>query len=284
MELKQTLWNSFILIRPYSLMNIVAIVLLTNVFLFNKLIVGFELFVNILIGLLVWISVVYLLEIFHKKVDHRRSIPLILFLISILSLFFLIHSNLNAILVLILLLLFDLIYSSKVKDWFLSSFVFIFRGSAEIGLIFILIFLNNQSPLNEKFFPLLLSVYFITISRNLVGDIRDIYRDKFTFPKKFGLNLSYLLSSLFLIIVIIYLFNPLLIYPLIPVLFTLFLRLDAYFIHSFYVLSTLFFLINYLFFLTGFNWIFFLVLFIGVLFLFTYNLVPRKAEKDLECV
>ncbi len=272
----QAIKNTVLLMRPYSMPNIIALAILANVFALGKLILDETLLRDAAIGVLVWILTVFLLEMFHMKIDNRK-VSLLTFIFSLLVVIILLYQNIYALLILCLLLFFDFIYSLKTKNWFLSPFVFIFRGCAEIGILSIILILHNQNPIDAKYFLLLAPVFFITVSRNMIGDIRDIERDRYTFPKKFGITTAYAVSATLLLVAFLLLQDFFLIFPLTPAFLMLLLRWNAYFTHSFFVVSTLFFTINYSAHLIGYNSILIFLLFLGFLLYFTYGAVPRKS-------
>jgi hypothetical protein len=254
-ELESNLRNIFLLIRPYSLTAIIAIAILTNVFVEQPLKFNTILLKSILISILIWVSTVFLLEFMHKHTDNRKRIPDIILCGTIGIVVFLLSSYVTALLLFGVILLCVFVYSLKAKNWLFSPFVFVFRGFVETGVILIILVLNNMPPLSQNYLDkLLLPIFFVTISRNLVGDIRDIERDKYTFPKKFGETATYLKKT------------------------------NGHSTHFMYIICTLFFLVNYIAVLTKSDLTTNFLLFIGVLFWMTYNEVPRSVNKNLTSI
>lgn len=270
-DFKRVLWLS----RPYSWTGALAIALLTIFFISNKLVLDWTLAKYVAIFLFGWVSLCLSIEVFQRDKTKGKT-GLLIFLGLFFVEIFLISSNIFALTAYFLLFISTIIYSLKAKNFFFSPFVFLLRGVAEIGLISILLLLHNQSPFDQKYFSLIIPIYFITVSRNLVGDVRDSIKDKFTFPKKFGISIAYAVSTLLLIPVFLFVPDLTIFATLVPVIVMMLLRWNGYFVHSFYVLTTLFFAITYLSVLSGYGALLPLILFLGIVLSFTYDLVPRK--------
>ena len=272
--------------RPYSWVGVILISIIANMTSKKILIFDGELLLDCAVGLLLWITTIFFVEHFHEKEDKRTRIPpwvpaSLIFLLSLIMAF----KNIFTLLLLPLMLLFVMLYALKIKDWMLSCFSFMFRGLLEV-VGFLVIFFFHSNHFSNEIFPLLLTIFLITNSRNLIGDIRDVNFDRYTFPKKYGIKLSYLVSATLIILSIIILPN---IYanihvalPLVTILTLMIFVRNAYILHRIFVVATIFFFVNYIaLFLNEGNMALFNLLFIGVILNFTYPLVPRKSNPEI---
>ena len=267
--------------RPYSWAGVVSIAMLANIIAVGGVVFNIVLLEDILIAVGLWITIIFLIEYIQRFTDKRIKslLPFVVMLIILLTVLF--FKNPYTMILLIFGVLVGLLYGLKTKDLFISGFSFMFRGVLEVLLFLVILFFHHYYDIHFVF-PIILIIYFITISRNLVGDIRDVNYDQFTFSKKYGVKLSYLVVGA-LIIISIFLSNSLIVsLPLIIYLFLLILIRDAYFLHRIFVFTTLFFFVNYIFyFLNDYSSMFFSnFLFIGVISNFTYNLTSRKSNKS----
>ena len=273
-----SLLYKLIITRPYSWISIILVGLLANVVVTKNFIININLITDIFVAILSWFIAIFIVEFFHKKIDKREPIsPLLPILLIIILSFILLYRNAFTMLFLLIIIVTDLAYASKVKKWFLSSFSFMLRGVLEVCIFLIILFSHSFYSINEVL-PLILAIYFLTNSRNLIGDIRDVKFDKFTFPKKYGIKTSYVVSFILILFSIIMINNLAVTTPLIIYLFILIFLRDAYLLHRIFVLTTTFFLMNHIMFLLRINLIFTNILFIAVLLNFTYPLVPRKSN------
>lgn len=281
MNIFSTVPNRLILLRIYTLPSLLLIGALAY-FTFNKgPINGLELIIASAVPLLIWCAMIYVVEYFHRDIDGRITISLIWsvipFLIALgLSL---IHDY-RTLLFFVVIVGSTILYASKKNAHKLSAFSFIFRGLVELSM-FLLVGFFYEKQLSLLFAPigLIVSIYFITISRNLVGDIRDTKYDKFTFPKKYGTKNSYIVSGIVLLSAI--LFNNIWIAaPLIIPLVLIALQYNPYSLHKIFVISTVYFLVNQIAVVTGVSLILTNALFIFSLAFLFYESVPRKSNKD----
>lgn len=267
-------------VRPYSWVGVIFIALLANIISSGSLLYNLILFEDILVALGIWIMSIFLSEYLQRFTDKRIKtvVPFIVMLMVLLLILY--FKNPYTIVLLIFGILIGSLYGLKTKNLFISRFSFLFRGFLEILLFLIILFFHYYYDIYFVF-SIILIIYFITISRNLIGDIRDISYDQFTFPKKYGVRVSYLVAGTFIVISIFLSNNLIVSLPLIFYLFLLILIHDAYFLHRFFVLTTLFFFVNYILCILNDNSSIFIsnLLFIGVALNFTYDLTPRKSNK-----
>lgn len=267
--------------RPYSWISIVSIALLANVIATGSLVFNLALIEDVLIALGLWVLAILFLEYLHRHTDKRiQSLSPFIFALIILILI-LCYKNPYTLILLFLAILASLFYASKTKNWFIGRFSFVFRGVWEISGFLMILFFHYYYNVSSVFYIMLI-IYFLTTARNLVGDVRDIKYDKFTFPKKYGLKASYFVSGILILISIFLTKNLIVSMPLIFYLFLLILIRNSYILHRIFTLTTAFFLINYIvYFLNSYLCLFFInVLFIAVLLNFTYNLTSRKVNKE----
>lgn len=275
--------NSFvkmlIITRPYSWGGIILLGILANVIATKGLVLNADLTVDVFTALLIWSSSVYILEFFHKKVDSREPVTLLLpaVLIFILVSIMAWKNALTLLFSLLVIIVSVVIYSSKIKKFPLSGFSFMFRGLIEVNIFLIILFFHSFHDINS-IFPVLLAIYFMTNSRNLIGDIRDVEFDKYTFPKKYGVQASYVISTILLLLAIFNAYNFEVTFPLIAYILVLALSRDAYFLHRIFVVTTIFFYANYILFVLNESIIVVNILFVSIILTFTYSMVPRKSN------
>jgi len=275
--------NLILFTRPYSWINVTLIATLSSVlsgvdFCSSKFII------NLIIGIISWNLGIFFVEYIQRERIVTYSFYLFVLLFAFLGFTLLI---LNPI-VLIFLFLFIFIggvYSLKTKSPIFGETSFLVRGFFEVILFFGIYFLNaNIQELSKEIFFIAIMLYLITASRNLIGDIRDQYKDRFTFSVKHGEKLSYLISSLLLLIAIIISNSFILSFPLIVILILTFLFYrNPGLIHKISLLACSFFLCNYLFFITtrDFYYLVFItdILFIGVLLNLCYDYIQISINK-----
>ncbi|MDE1859387.1 MAG: hypothetical protein KGH67_02565, partial [Candidatus Micrarchaeota archaeon] len=193
------------LMRPYSIGNIALISILTIAYM-TVIKFDYKFLITVLAGLLFWIVCVFLLEFLHKKVDGREEyINHYIFIVSILVLLVILAFMAPiGILILILSLISVKLYGMKVKDSIISELAFLFRPFTEIGIVYMTAAIYGYNLLAFKLIYLSGLIYLISISRNIIGDIRDMNHDKYTLVRTtIGKNGGYLLSLAFLVILAI---------------------------------------------------------------------------------
>lgn len=270
--------QKLILSRPYSWIGIVLVALLANVIATKNFIINIDMFVDIITAFLMWCFTLFIAEFIHRKVDKRGyKSPLLPILILIAVAIIFLYKNFLTLPILLVVLVANIIYSFKIKKWLLSAFSFMFRGILEVSIFIVVLFFHSFYSLND-ILPLILAIYLLVDSRNLIGDIRDVDFDQYTFPRRYGINVSYVVSALLAIISLIIILNVMIVFPIIIFLFLLIKTRNSYLLHRIYVIVTTFFIMNYILFLLNYNIIFSNVLFIAVILNFTYPLVPRKSN------
>jgi SAM-dependent methyltransferase/4-hydroxybenzoate polyprenyltransferase len=274
----RTLKKYALVIRPYTLINI-AILSILPTFLLN-LGLSWNTAIDVLTGILFWVSIILGKEIVHKETDKREKINLIIPLITTIMLIGLISSiNFYSLILLPMTLVTFALYSLKNKNWLFAPFSFLFRGFLEMLLL--LLIMSFYIPLTtaiNNYSGLLLAIFLVTDSRNLIGDLRDKQKDKYTFPKKFGETTALILSAILLLITALT-FNITVSFPLIvTIILMIFLKKEYYNLHKIYVISTGFFLLNIISLVTIENTFLTNLGFLIVLFNFSYDYLPRSAD------
>jgi len=271
------LFSKLILSRPYSLASIIALGFICYL-LVNQKITSQIVFVGIIIvSSIIWLFSMYFGEYLHNKTNKGRSninffIPAILFVLLIA----LNYNNLTNIAILVILAFLVYVYSLKAKNTWLSPYAFIFRGSVELTVI--LLFLLQRISVFLEQITFVISIYLITTSRNQIGDLRDKETDKYTFVKKYGEQITKIISIVLLVLVITLNFS-LLSFPLVLTLTIILFTKNYYIQHNIYVISTFFFLINFIFILLSIDIIISNLIFVGVILEYTYHFVPRESDK-----
>jgi len=281
MQIEKLIPHQIVLLRPYSMGNIALVAILTIVFSTGVFIPELNALIAILLAISYWGCSLYFAEFLHKKVDYREkmysnhfSIGLYIFFILV-SLFF----NPHSITIFIVVLFFIWLYASKSKGHRFSHIMFLFRPAPEIGIIYSTAALYQISFFSENLVLLSLIVYLLSISRNLIGDIRDINHDKYTLPVKIGKNNTYLLSLLFgilLVLLTIQIKQNFAILPLIFILILIALRVNAYALHRIYIFASGLYLCFLLASYTINPSLLIGIILINFILYFTYNLIPRK--------
>src|SRR3989344_9071230 len=241
-----------LLSRPYTIPGIALVAILANVFVRGNLVLDYSTVIDIIFALVIWLLVVYLSESFHKHAERPKApiaVPAAFFVIALIIS---IIVNYFTVLFLVLALIAAIVYSSKSIGWFGSSFVFIFRGGIELA-IFLSIILFHSANITNEALVVGIMLLLITDSRNLIGDIRDVLSDKYTFPKKYGNTISYVVSFIFTLIVIVLTPSLYISIPLIAILLLLILSRSAYLLHHLFVVTTVFYLLNYISYLLSFD-------------------------------
>ncbi|MFA6049252.1 MAG: hypothetical protein WC792_04915 [Candidatus Micrarchaeia archaeon] len=269
--------NAFFLVRPYSLTGIVAIGLLAHLAANSKLAESF--FFDVLLALSMWVAVNVFAEfIQNDTVARKKDASLLVFSIVIFSVIGLLR-NPYVLLSLPVLLLVGWVYSLKTKKTPISRFSFLLRGLVEV-LVFSVIFLSQSSWDNLlRYVPYVASIYLITCARNLVGDLRDMSVDKFTFPLIFGVDASKAITLGLVSFVVLLIGDLQVVFPLLVILLALVLKSDYYELHKFFVLSTLAFLVNLSAFLIGETLLLTNLVYAGALLMYSYGLVPRRVVR-----
>jgi hypothetical protein len=269
--------DCLLITRPYSLVDLALVGLLANIIAVGQIIPNMWLFLDILIPLMFWIAFLYLTE--NRKKRIHVPVPLsIAFLLIPVVLIFLINPLSLVFLPFALVVLY--LYSQKNSNKYLGMFSFLSRGLFTVLAFLTIISLhgfNLLDPTINSYTPLLIGIFLLSSSRNLVGDIRDYGVDRHTFTTHFGKLPSLAVSSLMLLLVILLFLDPILTFPLYILLLIMVLtRNNAFNLHKLYVLTTTFFFMNYLLNILGISPAFSDVLYLSVVLNFTYNYVPRS--------
>jgi SAM-dependent methyltransferase len=270
-----------LLVRLYTVINIIIVSILPTILLNRQI----DLFTarDIIIGILFWTAIILGKEVMHENTDHRekinKKVPVFLGLILVLVVVFF---QPISIIFLALALITFFAYSLKNKNWILAPFSFVFRGFLEV-LILITIF-SFYVPIPqvlEKYSLISLLILLITDSRNLIGDIRDVSKDQYTFPKIFGIRLAKILAILLLTPALIY-FKITIVIPLIVISLLIIFLKDNYLLHKIYVQATGFFILNLISeTLFGNTFISNLGFFI-VIFNNSYEYTPREVARETQ--
>ncbi|RLJ04958.1 MAG: hypothetical protein DRP18_04030 [Candidatus Aenigmatarchaeota archaeon] len=278
--------SSFILIRPYSLITILSIVLLGNV-LSRGLVIDICFFIDVVFGLFLWITGMVFTEYWHRKTDERIKISKHWLYIAFSAL--IIFSGIrNVWTVFIVLFLFgcNVLYGLKTKPVKLSLLSFVFRGFLETLLLVIILFFHGIYDF-LIYFNIILSVFLFTSARNIIGDIRDIEIDRYTFTKKYGEKISYALSVFLNLIGIVLINNFLVVFPIILAVVLILIsprKEHSYVFHRLLVLSMCFFVINYIADILKYSLLITNLGFLGAVLNITYDFVPRKSNRFFQKV
>lgn len=276
---KGSIFDYLLLSRIYTTPGIIVITLLAGVLARGSLIFDGMLLLDVVFGVLIWGSMVYLNEAFKTqdgRVKIPFAIPIGLFIVAVLIALI---RNPVSIILLILAAFFTFCYFMKSKHWIGSPFMFLFRALAAEVPIFFAIILFYETAITPAVLVAGLSVLLVTNSRNLIGDVRDMQFDKHTFPVKFGNFFSRIVSTIFLVIILIITPDILIWFPLAIMSILLVAKRDGYILHQTFVIASEFFFLNYLVYLINpSNLIISNIAFGIALCNVTYRMVPRRSN------
>jgi hypothetical protein len=267
----------FFLTRPYSWFSVAFVPILASVFVIGH--VSQMLFLDVLFGLLIWISANLFAERLSRDMSERGKInlllPILIFLVVIIITVF---RNPYALGFLVVILVALFCYSKKNRFWLFGKLSFFIRGVMEAALFLMILFFYNFNFMGAQWIILLLTIYLVTCGRNLIGDIRDVDFDKQTLPTFIGKRLSKLLVLVFYLIPLVLL--GVYSVPLIMgIIFIIFMQ-DYYNLHRILVLINIFLLFELAIVWSGGDWLILTAfLLLGVLLNLSYNLVPRNSNK-----
>ena len=272
------LLKKIIITRPYSWVCIIFVAILANILSRGALILDNVLAFDIITALVAWYVATSMVEYFHGKIDGRGlTNPMIPIISSIIFAAILIFRNPVTLIFLPIILFADFIYSMKIRKWLLSRFSFMFRGVLEVS-VFLSTMLFNMNYDIIIYTPLILAIFFLTNSRNLIGDIRDVEFDKYIFPKRYGIGASYMFSVALILLSILLLPDILLMLPMVLFIAVVPILKNAYSLHRIFVLSMTFFYANYISIVVGLSLFITNMLFVAVILNLTYPVVPRKSN------
>lgn len=267
----------FLLARPYSWVSVAFSIFLADIFVNKSL--SFD---NVLLGFSFTISLWISLNLFAEKVSKDMSVrgkinflvPISFLILSLIILYFL--GNFISFLGFIIILIAFFFYSLKNNSKFLGPFSFLFRGLMEVGLFFIGLSFFRFDFVGFDWILLGIIIYLITCARNLVGDLRDLEFDKFTFPKIVNVKFSKLIIFLFYLIPLF--FYKELIFSIFIVLLLIIFNKNFYLLHRLLLLFNVLICINLSVLLGVFNSNLIWLLIISILLNLMYNFVPRKSN------
>jgi len=272
----------FLLVRPYSLIDIALVAFLLHILIVGELILNLNFIINILVALCWWIALNLLSES-----QKNKNIPIYLSFIFFAILVYMITiKNPSGLLFLAFSLLTLMLYVSKRKNFILGIISPISRGLLHLSLIVIILTINNAFSLEflSQNIGIIFVLVLIIISRNLMADIRDVDVDRFSLPKVIGKDSSFFLIELSLLVSIFIIKDILAVLPFIFLFFIILFYRNAYLLHRIYIIVTTFFSINYIFLLLNINLIYNAFLLTAVLLNFTYDHVPRTLHRKMKCL
>ena len=262
----------FLLARPYSLVDIVLVGLLANLISSDGLFWNFSLLIDISVAVCWWFSFNLLRESVKTKCEIYPSLMFLAMLILLIVL-----KNPIVLLLLFINLVWLYLYSLKVKSSLFGVISSVNRSLLTIILLAMILALNNR--LNIEIIsinlPVILSLFLLVMSRNLLADIRDYGVDKLTFPKKFGKKISFIVVDISVLIICILIKDLSVIFPLLLLFLIILFYRNAYFLHRIYIITSMFFLANYILSVINIPILINNLLYIGILLNFTYDFIPR---------
>lgn len=271
-----------VMTRPYSWVGAVLVAIMANVMATRAFLINWDMAYDVLTAFAIWCTSTLAVEYFHRKTDGRGLTNPVIPLLSIaLLLAMFAYKNAAALIFLPILIAADVMYSMKIRNLLISRFSFMLRGILEVCTFLVVAFFHNSYDV-FGFLTVLLVIFMLTNSRNLIGDIRDVKFDSYTFPKRYGTGISYAVSVAFIIVSFLLLPDILIMLPALLFIAAIPLSRNAYTLHRLFVLATTFFYMNYILYLLGQSLVFSNILFIAVLLNFSYPSVPRKSNPRQE--
>ena len=286
MALKNKLAAIFILLRPYSLPGLFLLYYLAKIVVTHSLGLNIKYLIMFLPVFFAWTYLTLFLEAEHKH-SNREKIsyyyPAAALIITILlSVAF---GGTLSLIPIAFFLLFTYLYVKKNNISILGKTSFIMRGFMETSLFFISLSLFSNIYLQFSTVLLGIGILLITSARNLLGDIRDTKFDTLTFTAQYGDNLGYVVSIVLYSIGAYILFilsgNIGIIFPILVMIFLLFVINNGHMFHRLSVLLSTIIISMYILFLSGNSELIFLVniIFLSIVCnIIFYNLVPRRSN------
>jgi hypothetical protein len=276
---KGSVFDYLLLSRIYTTPGIILIALLAGLLSRGNLIFDYLFFFDIAFALAIWASMVYLNEAFKTqdgRVKIPFSVPIAFFVFALLIALF---RNPMTMIFLFLAAVSTFVYFMKSKQWFGSQYMFLFRALAAEIPIFLSIMLFYDGEITATAITVALSILFVTNSRNLIGDLRDVQFDKYTFPVKFGNFISRIVASVFLIAVLIITPDLSIWIPLGAMTILLLVKKDGYILHQTFVIASEFYFLNYITYLIYPNLMIIAnIAYFTTLCNVTYRMVPRRSN------
>lgn len=271
------LYSILLATRPYSWVGAVLLGLLAYVAATESLAPSAAMLLDIFTALLLWTTGLLFIEYFQRKNDKRISsatLPIIslALLVSLIAI-----RNYVALLLVPVMFIASIIYALKTRSALFGRASFLLRGLWDV-IAFVILLMSHGACCPGGHYPVILAIYLLSCSRNLVGDIRDVAFDRHTFPRVFGTRAGYAVSAALALISVLVIRD---IYVMFPVIVTIaliaFVR-DARLLHRTFVLTTAFFLSNTILMLLGRDAIFTNILFVAAVLSSTYSMVPRRSN------
>lgn len=270
------LYDLVLLSRPYSVANIIALSLVASIYSRGPIFDTFTI-LDVFFSVSLWSGLIYLSEFIQKDKNRPRIyivLPLIFLLIcSLIAIF----RNYVVLVLIGIGVVSTILYSTKKMNWVGSPFVFLFRGVVEVAIFFGILFFYPSTPI--PFFTLILPIYLLTLSRNLIGDIRDADFDKYTLVKKTSQLFAKAVSFFCLSIGIFLTGSLVLSFPLVVIAIGIVVINNAFFLHKWYVIATTFFFLNLLAGFFGWGAGLLNLGFLLVTLNSTYRMVKRKSNQ-----
>ena len=270
--MKESIRNIFLIIRPYSIADVMLLGILGNVLVTGNILWNETLLRDMFYSLLWWASILLAVE-YRKNDGISRNV---VFAFGLITGVVTIYLSLIAFVILIINIFLLYVYSLKSKNEFMALISPFPRGCLSATLILIVAAFHNS--LDASFIMehagILSSILFVTAARNLEGDIRDISVDKKSLAKSLGRDKSRVIVLFLIGISSILIGNPTVI-PLLLFMALVMIKHEEPTFHRIFVITTTFFSAEYILYLIGYPLQIINLLYIGMLLNFTYPYVPR---------
>jgi hypothetical protein len=280
--LMEQLKHIFMVIRPYSLVDIVLLGVLGNVLASGILDITLDLTLDIFFAAIWWSTILLIVE--SRK---NRDIPNIAVIFSsILLLAITAYRNSLAVFLICLDVLLLMWYSLKSKRQSIAVTSPIPRGLLSLTLLLIILLFHNALDMQSLStnLSLLIAITLLIMARNIEGDIRDISVDKYSLAITLGKTKSRQLVISLVLLASILIFN-ITILPLLLLVLIMVFKPEEDSFHRIFVLTTMCFMATYISHMIGGSVLLPILLYIGFLLNFTYDSVPRTQslmKKSLE--
>jgi hypothetical protein len=276
----RSLKYTILLSRPYSWVNTILIGISANILARGTFVFDILMARDVCLSMFMWVSGMAVLEFMHNKYEYFEEnnkylsfAPIVFFFV--LTAFLVPHS----VGVLCLFVASVALYSLKTKRR-LGRVSFLFRGFSEVSIVLLILCFYGANPLEVQALQFMTVLYFFTVARNLIGDIRDVSVDENTLPAIHP-NLSYALAGIFAAIPLLFVENVLQALPVAAAILTILLRgrTNAYRAHRALVVYLTLYLAVFLYDLGAAPLFTLGLAVLGVVLSFTYDSVPRKLGK-----
>lgn len=279
--------NYLVLIRPYSLMDLLLVFLLARVLSITNITFNYNDLIFCSLYIFLWMFLTLALEAKHRHPYRKiisNKIPYTILAVSILISGYI---NIQSLLFIGFIWLSTYLYIKKEESEIMGLTSFLARGLYETSLfLFGVSLFIDLIELSKVQLITGIVLFLLYAARNLIADVRDVDFDENTFTVRFGSKVSYIVSLIFYLISIVLLFrifsNFWIAFPVIVLAAILLVYDNGYALHRCSIIVTSFTAVNIISTIISpspINIVYINILFMGVLSnLLFYESTPRKSN------